>query len=111
MSDDHTPKDKIKPFSSLPGGKNSTPGKNKPSAKDKTHNARHQIYVTDDQFKKAMDLINEDMNNALQLGNIANTQHYFLVNFLIQKGLINGEEFSLFMQEELKKLNAKGNKE
>ncbi len=107
MAEEKKPEDKIKPFAAITGGKKATPARGKTSAKGKI---RHQIYVSDAQFKKAMDLIHEDMNNALHLSGLANTQHYFLVKFLVQKGLIEEEEFTGFVQEELTRLGKKGKK-
>ncbi len=111
MAEEKKPENKIKPFAAIPGGKKATAGKGKTGAKGKPRPLRHQIYVSDAQFKKAMDLIHEDMNNALHLSGLANTQHYFLVKFLVQKGLIEEEEFTGFVQEELTRLGKKGKKQ
>lgn len=101
MSSDKTPPDdKIKAFPTIPGGKKSTGKISKPKSRD----ARNQIYVTDASFKRAMELIREDMNRALELGSVANTQNYFLIRYLIKKGLIDEQEFTAFMQEEVTKL-------
>ncbi len=91
---DKKPEDKIKKFSALTGGKKAKEKKTPPKA-------RHQIYVDDARFKHAMDLIQKDMDNALELGSIANTQQYFLVKFLAKKGLLKEDEFAQFVQEEL----------
>ncbi len=111
MAEEKKPEDKIKPFATISGGKKATPAREKTSTKGKTRSLRHQIYVSDAQFKKAMDLIHEDMNNALHLSGLANTQHYFLVKFLVQKGLIGEDEFTGFVQKELTRLGKKGKKQ
>jgi len=108
MAKEKNPQDKIKPFATISGGKKATGGGKKINSKGKSSDVRHQIYVSDAQFKKAMDLVREDMNNALHLSGLANTQHYFLVKFLTRKGLIEEEEFTRFVQEELTKLSEKG---
>ncbi|MBI5788550.1 MAG: hypothetical protein HZA78_06835 [Candidatus Schekmanbacteria bacterium] len=114
MTDDQ--EGKIRRFTAIPGGKKTSgsipgrkkvvkaTGKPKRPGEKRSANARNQIYVTDTRFHKAMDLIRNDMNKAFQVGNIANTQYYFLVRFLIQKGLVDETEFTRFLEGEMKKL-------
>ena len=111
MSQDKPPQDKIKPFSTLQGGKKQPPKRPQTTPKDKNPPARHQIYVSDAQFKRAMELIREDMNRALQLGQIANTQYYLLVKFLAEKGLIEEGDLSRFIQEKMAETEREKNRD
>jgi len=77
--------------------------KNKPSSPYKVGD-----YVTDDRFKHAMDLVREDMNNALSLGSNACSNFYFLQKFLIEKGLIDKDEWETFLVSEIDAMSKKG---
>lgn len=61
-------------------------------------------FVTDSRFHSAMDLVREDMNNALSTASNANNSFYFLLKFLIEKKVINRDEFESFVAKEIENM-------
>ncbi len=79
------------------------PKKDKVDKETKSQKGK-DIFVTDERFRYAMDLVREDMNNALNLANSANNSNFFLLKFLVKKNIIEQKEFEEFVASELEKI-------
>lgn len=64
----------------------------------------NNAFVTDARFHRAMDLVRDDMNNALSNASNANNSFYFLLKFLIEKKVIDRDEFEAFVAEEIENM-------
>ncbi len=73
--------------------------------------SKTDLFITDDRFKRAMELVQNDMNQAFTLSQTANSQFYFLFKFLVKSGILNEKEYEKFLEEELGKMNANEKKE
>ncbi len=73
--------------------------------------SKTDLYITDDRFKRAMELVQNDMNRAFTLSQTANSPFYFLFKFLVKNGIINEKEYEKFLEEELGKMNGNQIKE
>ncbi|MFQ5647451.1 MAG: hypothetical protein ACE5GM_11010 [bacterium] len=72
----------------------------KPEARKKKPS--NNVYITDERFKRALDLINEDMNRALGSGQQANISFQLLLGYLVEAGIVDREKFNLFIERNLK---------
>ena len=89
-------------------------GKKKPTRKNNSarkgtptrSKSKADIFITDDRFKRAMELVQNDMNRTLSLSQTANSQFYFLFQFLVKNDIINKNEYEKFLNEELNKVQS-----
>jgi len=86
------------------------PGKSSQGASKKVPGSNN-AFVTDARFHRAMDLVREDMNNALSTASNANNSFYFLLKFLIEKKVIDRDEFEAFVAEEIENMPKQGEDE
>ena len=73
--------------------------------------SKADLFITDDRFKRAMELVQNDMNRAFTLSQTANSQFYFLFKFLVKSGILNEKEYEEFLEEELGKMKDNEKKE
>lgn len=73
--------------------------------------SKPDLYITDDRFKRAMELVRNDMDRAFTLSKSANSQFYFLFKFLVKSGILNEKEYEKFLEEEFGKMNGNEKKE
>ena len=73
--------------------------------------SKADVFITDERFKRAMELIQDDMNQALTLSQRANTQLHFLFQFLAKNGIIKLDEYEQFLDKELKEIQSLAEKE
>jgi hypothetical protein len=66
--------------------------------------SKSDIFITDDRFKRAMELIQQDMNRALTIAQTASSQFYFLFQFLVKSGVVDEKEYEKFLTEEINKM-------
>lgn len=66
--------------------------------------SKSDIFITDDRFKRAMKLIQQDMNRALTVAQTTNSQFYFLFQFLVKNGIVDEKEYEKFLIDEIEKM-------
>jgi len=66
--------------------------------------SKSDIFITDDRFKRAMELIQQDMNRALTIAQTTTSQFYFLFQFLVKSGVVDEKEYEKFLTEEINKM-------
>ena len=94
----------LKPIQGARKGKKkekTTPPKTSSAARPKS---KADVFVTDERFKRAMELIQNDMNQALTLSQMANTQFHFLFQFLVESGIIDQAEYERFLNKMLQEM-------
>lgn len=66
--------------------------------------SKPDVFITDERFKRAMKLIQQDMNRALTVAQTTNSQFYFLFQFLVKSGIVDEQEYEKFLIEEIEKM-------
>ncbi len=82
-------------------------GEKKTSSTPVRPKSKTDLFITDDRFQRAMELVQKDMNRAFALSQTAGSQFYFLFRFLVKSGIIDEKEYEKFLEEELKKIDKK----
>jgi hypothetical protein len=111
VSDENKPEESspVRHLKAVKNKKKTPPKENSPRKGSSTRpKSKPDVFITDERFKRAMKLIQQDMNRALTVAQTTNSQFYFLFQFLIKSGIVDEKEYEKFLIDEIEKMENPG---